>query len=638
MEDSAIDVDLDLESEKKRKGRSYKRKLWTDKEDEAITNLVGIIGECNWGTIAERMFKEYGIKGRTGKQCRERWHNHLDPNVRKDPVTEKEEKAIFELHVKFGKKWAEIARELDRRTDNCIKNHFYSTLRRYTRKVNKFMKNEAFKKLTKHQGFKISTEFLYKKLNENKVEYEELKTVDTDQWSTYQKHYAKNLSEKVNINDLDDFIAMLQKLVEKRKENFEKIQEEQYQLEEGANSRRSSRASTKKRKNYSEDAENYNLYLLMELINLDSKFFVQNLSLKTNRQKSKQQKAIYQDFDRLNSNASKLSKVFRNSSFGKEKKKSSTSFKKSNIETHKIETDSEPDDNDSLDMNIGKVVKRNTSINKRTAKAAEKQHSTISFLQNARGISKQSSIGKAFKKDKSVFKNPSNIGTTPRNFAHMQNTSIPNFDRYTDYPLTRNKTKVLNFENMGFMREESDPAYRPSVFNEGNNFNTADHYFDLGINSKISYPIHKNASNVSGFNLFRESSNSVRSPKFPDKKDEQYFAPLKTENLKYESKNLENTLQVQNPNEKKLSETPSFGKNKKQRNNRIVSQPMPIKRKHSTTHNGLANKDRKNSDMLPPQAIMTRGAVSKPLDLINNLRRSSRVKVEGAFSKFRKIA
>ena len=61
-------IELIQEGETKKRGRTFKRKLWSAKEDNAITILVKEIGECNWGTIAERMNTDYGIKGRTGKQ------------------------------------------------------------------------------------------------------------------------------------------------------------------------------------------------------------------------------------------------------------------------------------------------------------------------------------------------------------------------------------------------------------------------------------------------------------------------------------------------------------------------------------------------------------------------------------------
>ena len=46
------------------------------------------------------------LPGRIGKQCRERWHNHLNPDIKRGKWTEEEDDLIVKAHLDYGNKWA----------------------------------------------------------------------------------------------------------------------------------------------------------------------------------------------------------------------------------------------------------------------------------------------------------------------------------------------------------------------------------------------------------------------------------------------------------------------------------------------------------------------------------------------------
>ena len=156
---------------------------WSSHEDQLLMKWIEVHGPKNWARCAET------IKGRNGKQCREHWNNSLNDNIVKGQWSSEEDLFIMVFYDKLDKSWKKMIPLFKTRTENAIKNRFFSQLRKITAKFVKKDKSEYNSK------FKLGTliKFYDKGVEEAKNDF-------------LKEHPMNEDNYKAFINDVENLI------------------------------------------------------------------------------------------------------------------------------------------------------------------------------------------------------------------------------------------------------------------------------------------------------------------------------------------------------------------------------------------------------------------------------------------------
>ncbi|KAK2985954.1 hypothetical protein RJ640_017582 [Escallonia rubra] len=106
--------------------QSVKKVAWSSEEDQKLIHYIRNHGIWTWSEMAK-----YAGLSRSGKSCRLRWVNYLNPCVKRGNITMEEEKIISTMHEMLGNRWSVIAARLPGRTDNELKNYWNTHLKNH---------------------------------------------------------------------------------------------------------------------------------------------------------------------------------------------------------------------------------------------------------------------------------------------------------------------------------------------------------------------------------------------------------------------------------------------------------------------------------------------------------------------------
>jgi len=173
---------------------------WTIQEDQKLIEWIKKEGPQSWTKCANKIF------GRSGKQCRERYLNILSPKIKKGFWTAVEDYNIFQAYNQYGSKWSHISAALPGRSENSVKNRFYSTLRKHLNQIRLLdadKKNKWMARDVNHND-KIAEEISKIAKSAKKCKVEDLLLIYPAVFETLKEDYNNFIKDKKNSleNDL----------------------------------------------------------------------------------------------------------------------------------------------------------------------------------------------------------------------------------------------------------------------------------------------------------------------------------------------------------------------------------------------------------------------------------------------------